>query len=80
MIPLEGHGESLAVFRSRNCQRFSCLIPKETKCVGRDVVTLEQNRKLPILFSEALGKVSPKIRRLRRLPCEGSPEQGFSRS
>ena len=31
-------------------------------------------------YSEALGKVSPKIRRLRRLWREGFPERQFSRS
>ena len=36
---------------------------------------LEENRKLHIIFSEALGKVSPKIRRLRGLWREGSPER-----
>ena len=33
------------------------------------------DRKLLIIFSEALGKVSPKIRRLRRLWREGFPER-----
>ena len=41
---------------------------------------LEFNRKLHIIFSEALGKVSPKIRRLRRLWREGFPERQYSRS
>ena len=44
------------------------------------VYILEGNRKLLIIFSEALGKVSPKIRRLRRLWREGFPERQFSRS
>ena len=46
----------------------------------RPLFRLEQNRKLHIIFSEALGKVSPKIRRLRRLWREGFPERQFSRA
>ena len=42
---------------------------------ARIMLHLGENRKLPIIFSEALGKVSPKIRRLRRLWREGFPER-----
>ena len=53
------------------------LIVKSTTSISPShfLLLLEENRKLHIIFSEALGKVSPKIRRLRRLWREGFPER-----
>ena len=66
------------IFVFRNCY-YLC---KSTTSISpaRIMLHLGENRKLPIIFSEALGKVSPKIRRLRRLWREGFPERQFSRS